>query len=103
MIMRIWHGWTKRGDDAESYDAILRNQILPGIHRIDGYRGSWLLRRDSGDDEVEFVTITTWDSWDAIEQFAGASRTTSVIDPKADALLTRHDEQSEHFEAVWVP
>jgi len=103
MIMRIWHGWTKRGDDAETYDSMLRNEILPGIHRIDGYRGSWLLRRDSGDDEVEFVTITTWDSWDAIEKFAGADRTGSVIHPKAESLLTKHDEQSEHFEAVWVP
>ena len=41
MIMRIWHGWTRRGDDAETYDRMLRDEILPGIHRIDGYRGSF--------------------------------------------------------------
>ena len=40
---------------------MLREEILPGIHRIPGYRGTWLLRRNAGD-EVEFVTITTWDS-----------------------------------------
>jgi heme-degrading monooxygenase HmoA len=102
MIMRIWHGWTRRGEDAEAYDSMLRNEILPGIHRIKGYKGTWLLRRNSGDDEVEFVTITTWDSWEAIEEFAGKGRTGSVIYPKAAALLTRHDEHSEHFEATWV-
>lgn len=91
MIMRIWHG----------YDEMLRNEILPGIHRINGYLGAHLLRRDDGD-EVEFVTITTWESWDAIAEFAGPSKTGSVIYPKAAALLSRHDEHSEHYEAVWV-
>jgi heme-degrading monooxygenase HmoA len=101
MIMRIWHGWTRRGEDAEAYDTMLKNEILPGIHRIDGYQGSYLLRRDSGD-EVEFITITTWDSWDAIREFAGDGNTGAVIYPKAHALLTRFDERSEHYDATWV-
>ena len=101
-IFRVWHGWTRKGADADAYERMLRDAILPGIHRIDGYEGTWLLRRDQGD-EVEFVTITTWKSWEAIEKFAGKDRTHSVIDPKAAALLTRHDENSDHFEAAWVP
>jgi heme-degrading monooxygenase HmoA len=101
MIMRVWHGWTK-AKDADAYDAMLRNEILPGIHRIQGYGGTWLLRRQAGE-EVEFVTITTWDSWKAIEEFAGKGRSKSVIYPKAEHLLTRHDEQSVHFDATWVP
>lgn len=102
MIMRIWHGWTRKGKNATEYDEMLRSEVLPAIHRIAGYKGTWLLRRDSGE-EVEFVTITTWDSWEAIEEFAGKGRNNSVIYPKAAELLTRHDEHSEHFEAVWVP
>jgi heme-degrading monooxygenase HmoA len=102
MIMRIWHGWTRR-NDADTYEAMLKNEILPGIHRISGYRGAHLLRRDSGDDEVEFITITTWDSWDAIREFAGADGSASVIYPKAHDLLTRFDAHSEHYEGVWVP
>jgi heme-degrading monooxygenase HmoA len=101
MIMRIWHGWTKQ-EDAKAYEDMLKNEILPGIHRIKGYKGTWVLRRAQGK-EVEFVTITTWDSWEAIEEFAGKDRTGSVIYPKAAALLSRHDEQSEHFDATWVP
>jgi heme-degrading monooxygenase HmoA len=102
MIMRVWHGWTRRGEDAEAYDRLLRDEILPAIHRIAGYGGAWLLRRDDAD-EVEFVTITTWSSWEAIEAFAGRDRSTSVIHPAAERLLTRHDAQSQHFDAVWVP
>ena len=101
MIMRMWHGWTKT-QDADEYNRLLRDEILPGIHRIKGYGGSWVLRRTAGE-EVEFVTITTWDSWAAIEEFAGKGRTKSVIHPKAGHLLTRHDEQSVHFDAAWVP
>lgn len=101
MIMRTWHGWTKSGD-ADEYDRMLRTEILPGIHRIAGYRGCWVLRRAAGD-EVEFVTITCWDSWEAIEEFAGKTRASSVIHPGAARLLTRHDERSEHFDATWVP
>ena len=99
MIMRVWHGWTRR-KDADAYDDMLRNRILPGIHRIDGYKGSWLLRRD-GDDETEFITITTWDSWDAIKRFAPDGH--AVIDPKADSLLTHYDYDSVHYEGTWVP
>ena len=101
MIMRMWRGWTRKGRDAEAYDEMLRSEILPGIHRIEGYKGTWLLRRDAGD-EVEFVTITTWDSWKAIEEFAG-DRNSSVIYPKAVPLLTRYDEHSEHYEGTWMP
>jgi len=98
MIMRVWHGFTSR-NDADAYDRMLREEILPGIHRIDGYRGCWLLRRDA-DGEVEFVTITTWDSWDAIKECAPDGK--SVIHPKAAHLLTRHDERPVHYEGVWV-
>ena len=73
MILRIWHGFTK-AKDADEYDRLLRMEILPGIHRIEGYRGAWLLRRAAGQ-EVEFVTITTWDSW---ERFAGLNHRGSM-------------------------
>ena len=101
MIVRIWHGWTKR-ENADAYAAMLRDRILPGIHRIDGYKGAWMLRKEQGD-ETEFVTATTWESMKAVEAFAGPSLAKAVIDPKADALLVRHEEQSVNYEGEWVP
>lgn len=100
-IMRIWHGWTSP-QNANTYEALLRNEVLPGIHRIDGYGGAFLLRRDDGA-EVEFITITTWTSWEAIERFAGEGHTGAVVPERARALLSRFDEHSEHYAASWVP
>lgn len=100
-IMRVWHGWTP-AENADAYEALLRSEILPGIHRIDGYGGAFLLRRDGGA-EVEFVTITTWASWEAIERFAGEGHTGAVVPETARALLSRFDEHSEHYLGSWVP
>jgi heme-degrading monooxygenase HmoA len=100
-IFRIWHGSTS-AENADAYEALLKTKILPGIHRIGGYGGSYLLRRPSGP-EVEFVTITTWDSWEAIEEFAGSGRAGAVVPPEARRLLAHFDEHAEHFEASWIP
>ena len=69
MIGRIWHGWTSP-ENADAYEQLLRSEVLPGICRIEGYRGVQLFRRPEGD-EVEFVTLTLFDSLDAVRRFAG--------------------------------
>ncbi len=99
-IMRVWRGYTKP-ENADAYERLLREEILPGIHRINGYKGTHLLRRNAGD-EVEFVTITTWDSWDAIREFAGPEGH-AVVPEEARKLLARGDDESLHYDAVWVP
>jgi len=102
-IMRIWHGWTSP-ENADAYERLLRGEILPDIHRIDGYTGAHLLRRADGDSgQVEFITITTWESWEAIERFSSDGHTGAVVPEKARALLARFDEHSQHYVAEWVP
>jgi antibiotic biosynthesis monooxygenase (ABM) superfamily enzyme len=64
MIGRIWHGYTKP-EHADAYEAMLKPELLPGISKVKGYKGSYLLRRDAGA-EVEFTTIMLWDSIDEI-------------------------------------
>jgi heme-degrading monooxygenase HmoA len=101
MIARLWHGWTRTGD-AASYEHLLRTRVLPGIHRVPGHRGAWLLRRD-GSDEVEFATITLWDSMDAVRAFAGPDQAAAVVPPEARALLLRFDDRSVHYEIATAP
>lgn len=69
MISRIWHGWTTK-TNAGAYENLLRQEVLPGIHRVRGFKGAQLLRREDKD-EVEFVTITLFDSLEAVKEFAG--------------------------------
>jgi hypothetical protein len=47
MIARLWHGYTKP-EHADAYESLLKPEALPGIGKVQGYRGSYLLRRDVG-------------------------------------------------------
>ncbi len=100
MIARIWHGWTRR-DDAPIYEEMLRSEILPGIaHRnIPGYHGAELFIREDGD-EIEFLTLLRFDSMEAVKEFAGEDGGRPVIYPKAEPLLVRIDERSQHYHVV---
>ena len=95
-IGRVWHGWTTPAG-APTYEAFLRAEMLPGIHRIDGYKGAFLLSRAAGH-KVEYVTITRWESLDAIRAFAGDDYEQAVVLPEARAVLVRFDERSAHYE-----
>ena len=99
MISRLWHGWTTRGN-ANAYEELLRSEILPGIHRVAGFKGASVLRRDGKKDEVEFVTLTMFDSIDAVKEFAGEDYEVAVILPEARKLLARFDARSAHYETV---
>ncbi|HEV8382269.1 MAG TPA: hypothetical protein VGQ29_11820 [Gemmatimonadales bacterium] len=100
MIVRIWHGWTSRAN-ADAYERLLQEEILVGIRnrQIKGFRGIELLRRTLADG-VEFVTIMTFDSLEAVREFAGADYEKAVVPPKARALLARFDERSAHYDVV---
>jgi len=98
MISRIWHGWTSPAN-ADAYQNLLTARILPGIHRVAGYKGASLLRRDAGA-EVEFVTITHFESMEAIRAFAGEDYEIAVVPPEARALLSRFDERSRHYQTI---
>jgi heme-degrading monooxygenase HmoA len=101
VIARLWRGWTSR-ENAEPYERFLREQMFPSMHRVPGFLGVELLRRDSGD-EVAFVTISRFESFDAVRAFAGEDYEHAVIEPEARALLARADERSEHFEVALAP
>jgi heme-degrading monooxygenase HmoA len=98
MIGRLWHGWTAR-EHADVYERLLVTKILPGIHRVDGYQGAYLLRR-SVPEGVEFVTLTLFESMEAVRSFAGADHEVAVVPVEARALLSRFDERSAHFDVV---
>ena len=98
MISRIWHGWTTPGN-ADTYEALLKEEIFVGIQgrQIRGFRGIQLLRRPAGE-EVEFVTIMSFDSLDAVRDFAGEGYEVAVVPEKARAVLSRFDSRSLHYE-----
>jgi len=100
MIARIWHGYTKP-ENAEAYEATLKPELLPGISKVPGYRGSFLLRFPN-DTEVEFITIMIWDSIDAIRAVAGPNYEIAIVPENRRQYLTRYDAKSSHYEIASI-
>ena len=98
MIARIWHGWTTP-ENADTYERLLNENIFPGIaaKQVAGYTGIQLLRRPL-DQEVEFLTIMWFDSWEAVKQFAGEDYERAYVPPHARAVLARFDARAQHYE-----
>jgi antibiotic biosynthesis monooxygenase (ABM) superfamily enzyme len=67
------------------------------MREIDGFLDADVLWRRDGD-EVAFVTLTRFDSLDAIRAFASDDSEVPVLEPEALALLSRYEERAAHFE-----
>jgi heme-degrading monooxygenase HmoA len=96
MIARHWRGWTAP-DNAEAYQELLRGTVLPGLKKISGYRGGYVLRRGVADG-VEFVVVNLFDSLEAVKQFAGPDYAVAQFEPEARRLLARVEPVAVHYE-----
>ena len=88
--------------NADAYEAMLKPEVLPGISRVKGYRGSYFLRRDLGS-EVEFLIILLWESLEALQNFAGRDYEVAVVPPERRKVLSRFDERASHYEVILSP
>lgn len=100
MICRIWHGWTTP-ENANEYEQLFRDEVLPAIaeKEVDGYLGIQFLRRPR-EGEMEFITIMSFDSWDAVKEFAGEDHEHSYVPDRAKKVLKRYDDHSQHYEII---
>lgn len=98
MIVRLWRGRTSPAA-SNAYQAHVTTAVFPRLVAIGGYVGGRVLRREV-DDEVEFLVLTEWASWDAIRAFAGPDPDFAVVEPEAKAVLTYADAHVQHFELV---
>jgi heme-degrading monooxygenase HmoA len=92
----VWRGWTAL-EDAQAYADFLLGSLFPSMREIDGFVDADVLRRRDGD-EVAFLTLTRFETLDAIRAFAGDDYEVPVLEPEALALLSRYDERAAHFE-----
>jgi hypothetical protein len=97
VIARRWHGRVPRAK-AEEYLAFLVARALPDYRGTHGNRGAWILRRDEGAIS-HFETLSFWESFAAIEAFAGADVERAKYYPEDEGFLLEFEPTVSHSEA----
>ncbi len=99
-IKRVWYGWTTK-EDAGKYQNNLFKEVIPEIEdkKITGYQSIEVFRLDL-ENEVEFITIMTFDSLQNVIDFQGADYTRCYVPDVAQKVLKRWDKRSAHYEVL---
>jgi hypothetical protein len=101
MIARIWRGATSSTDVAAYVDYLLRTGIEQ-YQRTPGNMGAWILWRELNR-RAEFLTLSMWDSLQAVEGFAGKDIDRAVFYPEDDRYLVERDVTVSHYEVRTAP
>lgn len=100
MIARTWRGWVETSR-AEEYVGYLNRTGLADYAATPGNKGAHLLRRDLEDGRTEFVTVSFWESMDAVRRFAGEEADQAVFYPEDDDFLVDRETTVAHFDVPW--
>jgi hypothetical protein len=95
-VVRVWKGY----GTAEGVDRYCREHfsktVLPQLQALSGFIDANVLVRSVGD-ATEVVVATTWDSFDAVREFAGNQYERAVVEPIVHDLLECFDDHVAHF------
>lgn len=98
MIIRMWHGRV-RHDHAFSYREFLRQRAIPDYKSVEGNVDVKILERRE-EDATHFITMTTWDSLDAIRAFAGDDVEKAKYYREDESFLLEFEPSVVHYEIV---
>ena len=98
MIVRIWHGRTKRSM-ADEYAEFLETRAIPDYRSVAGIIDVQVLRRNAND-VTHFLTVTRWESEEAIRSFAGADILKAKYYPEDRGCLLEFEPEVQHYEVV---
>ncbi|RFM27042.1 antibiotic biosynthesis monooxygenase [Deminuibacter soli] len=96
VITRMWHGRT-RASDADTYLEYLLRSGVPGYKSIPGNLSVEIWRR-ADNDVCHFWTVTKWNSWDSIREFAGEPLDTAKYYEEDHLYLLEFEEKVTHYE-----
>jgi heme-degrading monooxygenase HmoA len=85
--------------DAEEYARVHPGDSFAEYGQTAGNRGAWMLRRDQGE-RTEFITLSLWDSEDAIRAFAGDDIDAAVLYPEDQRYLIGGESTVTHYQVV---
>jgi heme-degrading monooxygenase HmoA len=98
MICRIWHGRTPRSK-APAYASFLVRRAIPDYRSVDGNIDVTILLRHESE-ITHFLTVTRWQSEDAIRAFAGDDLLKAKYYPEDEDFLLEFEPEVQHFVVV---
>jgi heme-degrading monooxygenase HmoA len=98
MIARMWHGRTPIAK-ADEYAALTNRLAIPDYRSIPGNLAVHILRRDEGE-VTHFITFTLWESYAAIQKFAGTPVDRAKYYPEDSDFLLEFEATVQHWEVV---
>jgi heme-degrading monooxygenase HmoA len=98
MIDRIWHGRTSR-QRADEYAAFLTERAIPDYREAEGNLDVSILRRDEKD-VTHFVTVTRWESEEALRAFAGDDLRRAKYYREDTDFLLEMEPEVQHYTVV---
>ena len=101
MIARIWHGMTP-ASKADAYLEFLNRSGVTEYRATPGNRAVYVLRRIEGD-RAHFLTLTLWDSIEAIARFAGAEIEKAKYYPEDEEFLLEFEPTVAHYTVEMGP
>ncbi len=99
MIVRIWHGRVP-ADKKQAYLDYLERTGLKDSAATVGNRGVDLLCREVGR-FTDFMTVTRWDSVEAIKAFAGDDYQKARYYPEDAEFLSEMEPFVKHYEVLY--
>jgi heme-degrading monooxygenase HmoA len=99
VIARMWRGWIATGRASEYVDYIGRTGIADYLE-TPGNLGAQMWTRDLGDGRTEVVTVSWWESVEAIHGFAGNDIDQAVFYPEDDSYLVDRETTVTHYQVA---
>jgi heme-degrading monooxygenase HmoA len=96
MIARIWHGTTEAAQ-ANEYLEFLKQTGVPDYRNTKGNLGAYVLRRIEND-KAHFLTLSFWESFEAIKTFAGEDHERAHYYPRDKEFLLEFEPTVQHYE-----
>jgi heme-degrading monooxygenase HmoA len=101
MIARVWRSFAT-GENVAAYMEHFNKSVYPELSQIAGYRGAYILQHEL-EGEIELTVMTLWESMEAIHKFAGNNAENAVVEPAAQAVLSRFDNTVTHYDVLLNP
>jgi heme-degrading monooxygenase HmoA len=98
MIVRMWHGRVPTSK-ADAYCAFTNVRAIPDYRSVPGNLSVHVLERREGE-VTHFITLTFWESLDAIRAFAGEDVEQAKNYPEDADYLLEYEPRVVHYEVV---